>query len=129
VPTSKRPQINNAQYLRIPNKVLKCASHEGVVNDEVWQSDVNLERMECRDTQISCIATKIRVEPLEACRPKEGLKSKRPSTQKYLAGPSGAHPQGGLHYPWCPEHAGRAMRVHRPQKITHPGRPMRLAEP
>jgi hypothetical protein len=41
---------------------LKGASHEEVVNaeadeamvemnnDEAWQSDVNLERMECRDT-------------------------------------------------------------------------------
>jgi hypothetical protein len=25
VPTSKRPQINNAQYPRIPSKILKCA--------------------------------------------------------------------------------------------------------
>jgi hypothetical protein len=30
--------------------------------------------MECRDIQISCIAAKSLVEPLEACRPKEGLK-------------------------------------------------------
>jgi hypothetical protein len=27
VPTWKRPQINNAQYLRIPSKVLKGASN------------------------------------------------------------------------------------------------------
>jgi hypothetical protein len=30
VPTSKRPQINNAQYPRIPSKVL-----EGMLNEEV----------------------------------------------------------------------------------------------
>jgi hypothetical protein len=28
VPTSKRPQINYAQYPRIPSKVLKGSSHE-----------------------------------------------------------------------------------------------------
>jgi hypothetical protein len=32
VPTSKRPQINNAQYSRIPSKVLKGASNEEVVD-------------------------------------------------------------------------------------------------
>jgi hypothetical protein len=32
--------------------------------------------MECRDIQISCIAAKSLAEPLEACRPKEGLKEK-----------------------------------------------------
>jgi hypothetical protein len=30
--------------------------------------------MECRDTQISCIAAQSLAEPLEACRPQEGLK-------------------------------------------------------
>jgi hypothetical protein len=41
--------------LRIPSRTLKGASYEEVVNDESWKIDVNLERMECRDTQISCI--------------------------------------------------------------------------
>jgi hypothetical protein len=44
VPTSKRPQINNAQYPWIPSKVLKVASNEEVVevvvaevcNVQVW---------------------------------------------------------------------------------------------
>jgi hypothetical protein len=31
-PTSRRPQINNAQYTRIPSKVLKGASNEEVVD-------------------------------------------------------------------------------------------------
>jgi hypothetical protein len=74
--TSKRPQINNAQYPRIPNKVLKGALNEegiddivaevamsGVVTDEI----VNLDHMECRDIQISCIAARSLAEPLEAC--------------------------------------------------------------
>jgi hypothetical protein len=78
VPTSKRPQINNAQYPRIPSKVLEGTSNEEDVNHEACQSDVNLERMECRDTQISCIAAKSLAEPLEVCRPHEGLKSKAP---------------------------------------------------
>jgi hypothetical protein len=34
VPTSKRPQINNAQYPRIPHKVLEGMLREEVVNDE-----------------------------------------------------------------------------------------------
>jgi hypothetical protein len=33
--------------------------------------------MECRDTQISCIAARSLAEPPEACRPQEGLKSKK----------------------------------------------------
>jgi hypothetical protein len=35
VPTSKRPQINYAQYPRIPSKVLKGASHEEGIDDVV----------------------------------------------------------------------------------------------
>jgi hypothetical protein len=35
VPTSKRPQINDVQYPRIPSRILKGASHEEVVNDVV----------------------------------------------------------------------------------------------
>jgi hypothetical protein len=31
--------------------------------------------LECRDTQISCIDAKSLAEPLEACRPQEGLKT------------------------------------------------------
>jgi hypothetical protein len=34
MPTSKRPQINNAQYPRIPSKILKHALVGEVVNDE-----------------------------------------------------------------------------------------------
>jgi hypothetical protein len=50
VPTSKRPQTDNVQYPRIPSRILKGVSGEEVVNHEAWQSDVNLQRMECRDT-------------------------------------------------------------------------------
>jgi hypothetical protein len=32
--TSKRPQVDDVQYPRIPNRVLKGASHEEVFNDE-----------------------------------------------------------------------------------------------
>jgi hypothetical protein len=42
------------------------------------------ERMECRDTQISCMATESLAEPLEACRPQEGLKTKMPKHPEVL---------------------------------------------
>jgi hypothetical protein len=48
------------------------------------QKFVDLERMECRDTQISCIAAKSLAEPLEACRPQEGLKTKAPKHPETL---------------------------------------------
>jgi hypothetical protein len=34
VPTSKRPQVDDVQYPRIPSRILEGASHEEVVNDE-----------------------------------------------------------------------------------------------
>jgi hypothetical protein len=40
--------------------------------------------MECRDIQISCITAKSLVEPLEACRPQEGLKSIAPKHPEVL---------------------------------------------
>jgi hypothetical protein len=40
--------------------------------------------MECRDIKISCIAAKSLAEPLEACRPQEGLKSKAPKHPEVL---------------------------------------------
>jgi hypothetical protein len=46
VPTSKRPQITDVQYPRIPSKILKDATYEEVVNDvvdEVAMSGVNDE--------------------------------------------------------------------------------------
>jgi hypothetical protein len=68
MPTSKRPQISNVQYLRIPSRILKGALKEEVVNDETDEAMLIFERMECRDTQISYIATRSLAEPLEACR-------------------------------------------------------------
>jgi hypothetical protein len=50
VPTSKRPHVDDVQYPRVSNMILKGASHEEVVNDE---------RIEYRDTQISCIAARV----------------------------------------------------------------------
>jgi hypothetical protein len=64
MPTSKRPQINDIQYPSIPSRIRKHASHEEVVIVEAWQSDINLERMECRYT--SCIAARSLAEPPEA---------------------------------------------------------------
>jgi hypothetical protein len=75
VPTSKRPQINNAQYLGIPSEILKSArvKKSSIVvetnDDEAGGNNVDLERVECRDIQISCIDAKSLAETLEACRP------------------------------------------------------------
>jgi hypothetical protein len=80
VPTSKRPQIRNVQYPRIPNRILK-----GVLSTMKHSTMMfNLECMEYRDTQISCIAARSLAEPLEACRPQEGLKSKAPKHPEVL---------------------------------------------
>jgi hypothetical protein len=40
--------------------------------------------MECRDTQISCMAAKSLAGPLEACQPKKGLKSIAPKHPEVL---------------------------------------------
>jgi hypothetical protein len=45
---------------------------------------VNLERMECRDTLISCMAARSLADPLEACQPQEGLKSEAPKYPEIL---------------------------------------------
>jgi hypothetical protein len=50
------------------------------------------DSVECRDIQIFCIAAKSLVEPLEACRPSEGLKSIAPKHPEVLAGSSSTHP-------------------------------------
>jgi hypothetical protein len=40
--------------------------------------------MECRDTQISCVAARSLAKPPEACRPQEGIKSKAPKHPEVL---------------------------------------------
>jgi hypothetical protein len=98
VPTSKRPQINDVQYPRIPCGVLKGASHEEVVIDKTdeemvemnidvaWKVDVDLERMECRDIRISCMAARSLAGPPKACRPQEGLKMQACKHPEVLGG-------------------------------------------
>jgi hypothetical protein len=49
VPTSKRPQVDDVQYPRVSNRILKGALHEEVVNDETDEIMSIFERMECRD--------------------------------------------------------------------------------
>jgi hypothetical protein len=43
-----------------------------------------LNELDCRDIQISCIAARSLAEPLEACRPQEGLRSKAPKYPQVL---------------------------------------------
>jgi hypothetical protein len=113
VPTSKRPQIINGQYLRIPSRTLKGASHEEVVNDDTDEIMSYPERVECTDTQISCIAAKSLAEPLEVCRPQEGLKTKAPKHPETLGRAIRHAPHREAFIPdvknlGCPEKAGRA---------------------
>jgi hypothetical protein len=75
---------------------LKGTSNEEVVDDAVAEvamsrtvadeavKYVDLERMECRDTQISYMAAMSLAGPLEACRPKEGLKLEAPKHPEVL---------------------------------------------
>jgi hypothetical protein len=85
-----RPQVDDVHYPRVSNRILKGASHEEVFrggwNCRRWscRSDVDLERKECRDIQIPCIAAKSLAEPPEASRPQEGLKTKAPKHPKVL---------------------------------------------
>jgi hypothetical protein len=41
VPISKRPQIDDVQYPRIPSRILEDASHEEVVDDTVVEVAVS----------------------------------------------------------------------------------------
>jgi hypothetical protein len=84
VPTLKRPQIDDVQYLRVPSRILKGTSHEEVVYDETDEIMLILNALECRDIQISCIAARSLAEPLEACRPLEGLKCIAPKHPEVL---------------------------------------------
>jgi hypothetical protein len=89
--------------------------------------------MECRDTQISCIATKSLAKPLEACRPQDGLKTQAPKHSEMPGRSISRAPHSeafipDVKHPVCPEQAGRAVRAYRPQKVTHLGHPTRLAE-
>jgi hypothetical protein len=134
VPTSKRPQIINGQYLRIPSRTLKVTSHEEVVNDDTDEIMSYPERVECRDTQISCIAAKSLAEPLEVCRPQEGLKTKAPKHPETLGRAIRHAPHREAFIPdvknlGVQSKLAGLMRAHRPKKITHPGRPTRLARP
>jgi hypothetical protein len=53
------------------------------VNDEDVEN-VDLGRMECRGTQISCMAAKSLAKLPKACRPQEGLKAKAPKQPEML---------------------------------------------
>ena len=91
--------------------------------------------MECRDTQVSCIAAKSLAEPPEACRPQEGLKSEAPKHPEIL----GSAIRRAPHREAFILHASkdRVSRIgwHSREthtnlkKVTHPGRPTRLVEP
>jgi hypothetical protein len=64
--------------------------------------------MECRDTQISCIVARSLAEPLEACRPKEGLKSEAPKHPKILGRAIRRAPHGEAFIPVVKSMVSRA---------------------
>jgi ribosomal protein L37AE/L43A len=90
MPTSKRSQIDDVQYPRLPSKILKGTLHEEVINDETDEIMLIFECMECRDTQISCIAARVWQSHPRHADLRKASKQKRTSTQKYLAEPLGA---------------------------------------
>jgi hypothetical protein len=58
--------------------------NSSVVVEVVNNGVIDLEHMECGDTQISCIAAKSLAEPPEACQPQEGLKCIAPKHSEVL---------------------------------------------
>jgi hypothetical protein len=58
-----------------------------------------LNVLSCRDTQMSCIAARVWQSHPRHADLKEVSRRKCPSTQKFLAGPSGAHPTGRPSFP------------------------------
>jgi hypothetical protein len=105
----------------------------GVVLTMKLAKFVDLERMECRDTQISCIAAKSLAEPLEACRPQEGLKWKAPKYSEILGGTIRRAPHREAFIPdiksWVSRAGWHATRAHRPRKVTHLGCLTRFPRP
>jgi hypothetical protein len=55
--------------------------------------------MKCRDTQISCMVARSLAEPLEACRPKEGLKCIAPKHPEVLGRAIRSAPPGEAFIP------------------------------
>jgi hypothetical protein len=69
--------------------------------------------MKCRDTQISRMAARSLAEHSRHADLRKVSNRKHPSTQKYLAGPSGAHPTGqaGRAYKSTPTSGGHASNA------------------
>jgi hypothetical protein len=95
--------------------------------------NVGLDRLECRDTQISCIAAKSLVKPPEACQPQEGLKSEAPKHPEILGGAIRRAPHGEAFIPDEKILGARnrlaGLQKHTDlKKVTHPECPTMLAE-
>jgi hypothetical protein len=91
---------------------LKGASHKEVVDYVVaevampkvgrrWslRNNIDLERMECGDTQISYIAARVWQSHPRHADLKKVSNWKHPSIWRYLAGPLGTHPTGRPSFP------------------------------
>jgi hypothetical protein len=133
MPTSKRPQINDVQYPRIPSKILKGVLHEDVVNDESWPSDVlNVWNVETP----RYLAWLQRVWQSYSRR----VDLRKVSNQEVPKHPEilgrairrAPHMEAFLHdlkLLGVQSRLPGLTRAHRPQKVMHLGCPTRLAEP
>jgi hypothetical protein len=65
-----------------------------VVNDEAWRRDINLERMSVEAPRYPAWLQGVWQSHPRHADLKKVSSQKRPSTQRYLAGPLGAHPTG-----------------------------------
>jgi hypothetical protein len=98
------------------------------------QEDVDLEQMECRDTQISSIAAKSLAEPPKACRPQEGLKSIAPKHPEMLGRAIRHAPHREAFIPYAKSLVSRSgwqgiQTNTNLKKVMHPGRPTTLVVP
>jgi hypothetical protein len=89
--------------------------------------------MDRRDTHISCIAAKSLAEPLEACRPQEGLKSIAPKHPKVLGRAIRRAPHREAFIPdlksWVPRTDWQGYKSTPTLEGPHPGHQTRLAGP
>jgi hypothetical protein len=95
---------------------------------------MDLEQMECRDTQISYIAAKNLAEPPKACRPQDGLKSEAPKHSEILGRVIRREHHREAFIPniksWVSRAGWQSCTKHTDLKeVTHLGCPTRLAEP
>jgi hypothetical protein len=97
--TSKRSQVDDVQYPRMPSKILKGASHEGVVNDETNEIMLILNVWSVETPRYPAWLQRVWKSHSRHADLRKVSNQKHPSTRKYLAGPLGVHPTGRSSFP------------------------------